>query len=668
MKRIFKRSSLICLFALCLLLMTGCSAGSTIGTTLTINSDFSGNRQMNIVIADSVFNDYFNGTIDDLNAAIGEACPAEMTWQYAEDNGVKTYTVNLDFSSVEDYRAKVTAVLGREPEIKISAPESVWATGLYVTEDFNSQELLEWLQNALVEKGYVSEENAGMIFSSGETQVVYGADTYSTNSQIYVDQLEYVSFDSIKVYTDVHGLDEFDRSVVFKIPAYSMERKGEEIMNYMNSVAEGKFEGSWETLEDGTGVFTATAKSMTQEQLNAFDSQVFPSQNTYMETDNNDAAASPFVFSRNIAEYIGLDNYMADNYTSVQYEYYVKTDADYQVSVNGYSDNGNTDYVLLWSGWCSSDGIQVSLVIEKVYKVQSVDVDSEYSRFSGRWKRDSVFTLEQLPDEQEQGVILERLTARIEDAEPESTEAGDETTGETTAKPEAKTEITTEAAEEGFRIRIEQSGTEAGIAEASSQLFGDAGTLSYAGDNEFWRIKKQEVFEENTGFGSLLENVTSDFAIQYTMKIGGLTQMLGYSSSGVASAEEAFSGGKLELTFSGTGIRVLYTGTRIDPVAIAFWALIALGVLFLLIVLIKAGVFKKKPAKETAEIPAAAMTQPAAESTAAATAQPAAEAVAVEPQPAPETPAAETDKQFCENCGAQVEPGAKFCENCGKPL
>ena len=616
MKRIFKRSSLICLFALCLLLMTGCSAGSTIGTTLTINSDFSGNRQMNIVIADSVFNDYFNGTIDDLNAAIGEACPAEMTWQYAEDNGVKTYTVNLDFSSVEDYKAKVTAVLGREPEIKISAPESVWATGLYVTEDFNSQELLEWLQNALVEKGYVSEENAGMIFSSGETQVVYGADTYSTNSQIYVDQLEYVSFDSIKVYTDVHGLDKFDRSVVFKIPAYSMERKGEEIMNYMNSVAEGKFEGSWETLEDGTGVFTATAKSMTQEQLNAFDSQVFPSQNTYMETDNNDAAASPFVFSRNIAEYIGLDNYMADNYTSVQYEYYVKADADYQVSVNGYSDNGNTDYVLLWSGWCSSDGIQVSLVIEKVYKVQGVDVDSEYSRFSGRWKRDSVFTLEQLPDEQEQGVILERLAARIEDAEPESTEAGDETTGE----------------------------------------------------NEFWRIKKQEVFEENTGFGSLLENVTSDFAIQYTMKIGGLTQMLGYSSSGVASAEEAFSGGKLELTFSGTGIRVLYTGTRIDPVAIAFWALIALGVLFLLIVLIKAGVFKKKPAKETAEIPAAAMTQPAAESTAAATAQPAAEAVAVEPQPAPETPAAETDKQFCENCGAQVEPGAKFCENCGKPL
>ena len=298
MKRIFKRSSLICLFALCLLLMTGCSAGSTIGTTLTINSDFSGNRQMNIVIADSVFNDYFNGTIDDLNAAIGEACPAEMTWQYAEDNGVKTYTVNLDFSSVEDYKAKVTAVLGREPEITISAPESVWAAGLYVEEDFNSEELLGWLQNALVEKGYVSEENAGMIFSSGETQVVYGVDTYSTNSQIYVDQLEYVSIDSIAVYTDIHGLDEFDRSVVFKIPAYSMERKGEEITDYMNAAAEGKFEGSWETLEDGTGVFTATAKSMTGEQLNAFDSQVFPSQNTYIEADNNGAAASPFVFSR----------------------------------------------------------------------------------------------------------------------------------------------------------------------------------------------------------------------------------------------------------------------------------------------------------------------------------------------------------------------------------
>ena len=140
--------------------------------------------------------------------------------------------------------------------------------------------------------------------------------------------------------------------------------------------------------------------------------------------------------------------------------------------------------------------------------------------------------------------------------------------------------------------------------------------------------------------------------------------MLGYSSSGIAATEEAFSGGKLELTFPGTEINVLYTGTRIDPVSIAFWALIALGVLFLLIVLIRAGVFKKKPAKETAEIPAAAMTQPAAESAATATAQP----TAAEPQPAVEAPAAETDKKFCENCGAQVEPGAKFCENCGKPL
>ena len=348
---------------------------------------------------------------------------------------------------------------------------------------------------------------------------------------------------------------------------------------------------------------------------------------------------------------------MADNYTSVQYEYFVMADKGSQVSVNGYSDNGDTDYALLWSGWCGSDGMQIPLEIEKVYKVQSLDVDSGYSRFGGTWKRDSVFTLEQLPDEQEQGVILERLTAVIDDAEPESTEAGDETTGETTVKPEAETEITAEASEEGFRIRVKQSGTEAGIAEASSQLFGYAGTLSYAGDNEFWRIKKQEVFEENTRFGGLLENVTSDFAIQYTLKIGGLTQMLGYSSSGIAATEEAFSGGKLELTFPGTEINVLYTGTRIDPVSIAFWALIALGVLFLLIVLIRAGVFKKKPAKETAEIPAAAMTQPAAESVATVTEQPAAEA-----------PAAEADKKFCENCGAQVEPGAKFCENCGKPL
>ena len=70
MKKFRRYVSLFVMALLSCLLLTGCSAGSTINTTLTINNDLSGTRVMEVAIDDSVFSESFTGTMQDLNAVI----------------------------------------------------------------------------------------------------------------------------------------------------------------------------------------------------------------------------------------------------------------------------------------------------------------------------------------------------------------------------------------------------------------------------------------------------------------------------------------------------------------------------------------------------------------------------------------------------------------------
>ena len=79
-EKIMHRVAIACGALFMIFLMTGCSAGSTIDTTLVINGDLSGARQMNITISDSVFQEYFTGNIEDFNALMDGACPEGMTW------------------------------------------------------------------------------------------------------------------------------------------------------------------------------------------------------------------------------------------------------------------------------------------------------------------------------------------------------------------------------------------------------------------------------------------------------------------------------------------------------------------------------------------------------------------------------------------------------------
>ena len=682
-KSLKNRLVVICYAVVMAAALAGCSAGSTVDTTLVLENDLSGVRRMSIVIDNGVFDQYFNGTAEDINGLLETSCPKELTWSYSEESGQKRYTVELAFSSPEDYAAKVAAILGREPEINIVTPNTVWASGIRVSEDFSDTELLQWMQDLLVENGFVDASNAGYIFSSGQLSVVYNDAAYDSSwgSSINVEQVEYVALDDVHILTDVNGMNSYDRRVVFRIPASSMERKGDAIKEYMNSLASAGVSGEWSD-DEGETVYTLSASDLTAEELSAFDAAVFASEGVGAVRTDVSEKVSPFVFEELLTETLDLSGFATGSDASVHCTYQVKTVEPYSASLSydgvtpgneGYDSQMFSGYKILNDFWLhASDGrVEIPMLTQHSYYVKGLTVDTD-RKFGSDWERTSSFVFETVPSDEDQDAIVARMEARAgiqkEDGVEEAAETEepspvpDESAPGEDAQEDAAQEdmpqegvVQEEAEKDGikpaevkissktkdgvFTLKIEQRGRPEEIQLSSLQLFENRGVLAYAKEREIWKVSLQEAFEEVINFGDLLEHTSEDFKIDYSVHMGMFSKMQ-YCSSDAAQMD----GGSLNVTFNNRQVNVTYVGTKFCVTGLLFWLFLAAGTVCLIFLVLKVFVFGRK--KKPAEDPAAAKAEESGAQPSAAGSKP---------------PVA----GFCEKCGTPREPGAKFCEMCG---
>lgn len=700
------RLVVICSAVLMMLVLAGCNAGSTVDTTLVLEKDLSGVRQMTIVIDDSVFSQYFNGTIEDINALMDTSCPQELTWNYSEAGGTKQYVFELAFSSLDDYKEKVAAILGYEPEITISTPDSVWASGISVTENFKDTDLLQWMRDMLVDNGFVDSSNAGNIFSSGTLNVSYNDSTYkSYSSSINVSEVEYVALDDIHILTDINGWNNYSRRVVFRIPSHSMELKGDAIKEYLNGLVPADAKSEWGE-DEGETIFTVSVSNVTAEQLASFDLTVFDSENASVVRTDVSENFSPFTFGEYLIETLDLRNFATGEYwAQIHYTYQVRAAISYTAtqSYDGLRPGSEGTESALFSGYkvlvdsYASDydeSEEFHVLTQRSYSVKEMDVETDQG-WGSKWERTIHFVFETVPSEDDINAIVTRMEALAgigeadSDAESsqdaEGAEPGDVTAKEKSEPKAAEVKISQNTKEDVFTLTVEQKGSLEEIKISSGQIFGYEGELAYARDREFWKVKRQEAFTESISFGNLLDNVSSDFKINYTADMGMLSSMQ-YCSSDTAEMD----GSKLKMTFNSTRVNVTYVGTEINLLAILFWVFIAVGVICLCVFILKLVMFisKSKPAEPkpaaqavpVAETVPTAQTAPVAEAAQETQAVPAVQApvqtVSQEEEQKAEQPVQNEEQKakqsepasasrFCEKCGAPREPGTKFCEKCG---
>lgn len=699
-----------------MLVLAGCGAGSSVDTTLILNSDLSGVRQMTVTIDQKVFEQNFNGTVENINALLETQCPPELTWSYSDADGNMRYCVSLEFSSLDDYRAKVAAILGSDPQINISVPDSIWASGISVEESFTSLDLLNWMKDLLVNNQFVDASNAGYIFNAGSTDVTYQDQSYTTGNYINLNQMSYVSLDAIHILTQINEDGSYNRKVVVRIPGASMNQKSEEIQAYLNGVVPAGAKAEWGE-DGGLTVFTVSAENLTAQQLAEFDRAVFDTEDVTVNGADVSESYSPFTFANSLSESINLDGYLSDR--ALPYSYQVKTADSYTAywsddGVNGgnagYDSQDFSGYKVLREGAQSRNNgpVTFSVLVQKAYGVRELKVETERTAFGSGWKRTSSFVLDAVPSEEEQAAILERMQARAgieedqetgEDSSEPETDSDETDSGETGSKDvsdpgeetetkeesdHAKVTVSGETDKDGvYSLTVVQKGKAEEISQSSETIFGSADQIFYGVDRGFAKVKRADAFSEKVRFGNLLSNTTDDFKISYTAKMGLFSQM---SYCSVDSAQ--MDGNKLSAVFYGKEIDIDYAGTKLNLWGLLFWILIVVGIVSVVILLVKLQVFgkmfkkaggaKAAPAASGAAsaapgtAPAAPGTVPEASGTTSAVFGAAPEVSGAAPT-APGTvseasgtaPAAPKAAMFCEKCGTPRVAGSRFCEKCG---
>lgn len=675
MKKWFSKIKLILAMTMMVGLLTGCNAGSTIETKLTINNDLSGSRVMELVINQSVYDEYFTGTTEELNAALAETCPAQLVWAYDDSTGTKVYKFTLDFTSPEDYKAKVDALLGEgsDVSIEITQADSVWASGVLVNEGFSSGQILEWLKTMLVEKGFVESSNSSKIFQEGGNTIYYRGAEYTDSGSIYIDKIEYLDIDKIELLSDVNGYDSYNKSIVLTIPKYAMDKKGDEIKAWLaERVPEGAAAEWSENTESSTSIYTVSKKDMSGADLETFLKAYFDSEECFVEQNKVTENVSPFAFRNELKETIDFSNYVVGsrmNYTDIY---------SYVIGNNGYGagrrltdlsdgtvteDNDSDDYPGYKRtniNYLENSLRQLESISQKVYKVSEVNVESNIGLFGGL-SREYTFILDGEPTDAEKEEILAKINDRgaiytklkeadkeestkdeteddvdsteIESTEvvPEEAETEAETENKEAGEPDWKVKVSGKTDDGDYVVVIKQEGDAKELEYSSTALFGSAVSFQVTKNFGFAALSYPVAIHDGYTLGNFVEYCTENVDATYTLN-AGFGSSMEYASLDDADVE----GSKVIIEDSSVihGVTITVYGSQFNMWALMFYLLLIGGVVCIVLSLKKAGAFDNLLAK----LPVKA-TKPQVEKN-------------------------EVQK-FCRACGAPRQKGAKVCTQCG---
>lgn len=246
-----KQALLSILLLLVLLFLSGC--GAKISTKLILDHEFSGSRIITCVVSKSDVENNFKGGIDSIDAVISQHCPNNLTYKKTEDNSSYTYTFTLTFSSFEDYKSQVESLLGRSSEIAFRQPNSVFASGAALEEDFSSLDLLDWFKKVVEEDELMSDSSN--LWELSDTSVVFNGQEISTGGTIQFNRIESHPITFIQVDTHI-GQANCERIVSFWMPRQARGEKQEEVDAYMASLVPQGASGEWvQSKEEDSYIF-----------------------------------------------------------------------------------------------------------------------------------------------------------------------------------------------------------------------------------------------------------------------------------------------------------------------------------------------------------------------------------------------------------------------------
>lgn len=505
MRYIKKIITVVFLAAIFACIFTGCEDQIQLNTAMNINKDFSGTRVMQLEISKSSFESNSNKSIDEVASLIKSSCPSEMKLDFQDTGDSYQYTFTIEFKNQDEYTQKVCAILGRDVTAQISMPNNIFSSGIIVHEDFTSEELLNWVSDALHDNDVTSQSD---IFSNNGSTVTACGKVYPvTSSQISISDISYTNVIGIDIFTDIINSDTFSRSILIRIPKEEWLVKKEAIHKYASGNVPGECTYAEEESDsEVTLVFSLKEVSLSameekMKQILDYNSYHIESAASASDQEKNSDAANqkssteseyqkPFNIKTGYTEYLDLSAYAGSSSGKITLNYYVQKavggDQKVQYLSNGeyinglLSDSQNSDYSVVEIRDFSANSIQVSS--ETDYAAEKIELKTELKSNSNVAKVVEL-TIAPQPNDSDKALILENLKGLSKDA----TKIEYSKTGDSQAV-----------------ITITINGDIKGVNKTVGSLFGSNNSITHFKEKGFFKLNKTGVFDEKIDLNNFI--------------------------------------------------------------------------------------------------------------------------------------------------------------------
>ena len=325
-----KKAKIIILLIAGVLLLTfslsACSTSQTdnitLNTNINLDSSNAGTRQMELIIPKNLI--YDQEEQRQLDTSISINCPDDITYNKLVTNDSVKYTFLITFDSYCEYTEKLENILGFNPGVVISKPDTIFTQGVRFSENFSSKDVLSFLDTVFAMNPNLKQ----LDIKSNDNTVSIDGNSYTTGEYMSINNVESLQVDDINLNTVNYKNGKYDRTVIFNIPKSTMDELGNDVYSYMNARTIECTNSYWNDYLSGSK-FTVEYKNIDINQLQKYTNELFGSYTcgniSYGESHDETAILND---EYNFCETLDLSGFSGENDEPVSVNYIYQTVSD----------------------------------------------------------------------------------------------------------------------------------------------------------------------------------------------------------------------------------------------------------------------------------------------------------------------------------------------------
>ncbi len=586
---------LLLLISVMVMLVTGCGGEVRTSSETEVDANWTGTRTITARFSRSTFNREADTTIKSLDRLIQAECPSQLEWERVLKSGYYEYSFKLSFTSMEDYKQKVDAIVGEAGHVIIETVDTLYEEQTVLREDIEPSDLLIWLKKAIAKEENESLANVEKLFRDYSNELVCNGEEVKLEDDDYLSYSNdrHVEFKGIDFITDITQDNLFNRTIEIRMLLNVSEAKQAQIREEFAARLPAGATSTWGEKENQT-FYQATMQNMTPQQLSEFTNAVMDCQTNGMESVST--SDGMFQFKQEFQENVDLSSYFVADVHELPFLYYAKasdgisfvsSEEDKEQMDNESADveqnNNNLEFPYAENGYQillddNIDKIDITFLFDNSYEVSSIDVTTDVG-WNNKFERTIVLNYDRVPLQKEQESI------------------------KTTMQEEAQglSSIDLQTQENQFGVVVKQSGTADEITKAFQTIFNSDSYVSYEQDyTGMLRFAMPYQFEEKLYFDQFFVNGEEPEIVYHTNFLNGER----VQEDDILSGRVTANGKGYEESSQGLSVEVAVVTTQQSylPIFLIVLGILIIGTVLLLIIRWVRNKAKKK--KEIHSFPA----------------------------------------------------------------